>query len=157
MLYATPRLDVPVQTDLAALDQLCDELGARAGRAGPWLGSLRRQWRASSAESWIEIEGFSVPSDERLAVASGAELADSADENRMALACYVRAMDHVGVMAADEGFNWVDRVVLDLHFDACSSRRTRIRANTARRGSRSRALTADRPRISVPLPKRFAR
>ena len=37
----------------------------------------------------------------------------------MALACYVRAMDHVGVMAADEGFNWVDRVVLDLHFDAC--------------------------------------
>jgi Fic family protein len=28
-------------------------------------------------------------------------------------------MDHVGVMAADPGFEWVDRVVLDLHFDAC--------------------------------------
>ncbi len=119
MLYATPKLDAALQKDLAAFDQLCDELGARAGRAGPWLGSLRRQWRASSAESSIEIEGFSVPSDERLAIASGAELADSTDENRMALACYARAMDHVGVMAADEGFNWVDRVVLDLHFDAC--------------------------------------
>ena len=37
----------------------------------------------------------------------------------MALACYARAMDHVGVMAADEDFEWVERVVLDLHFDAC--------------------------------------
>lgn len=37
----------------------------------------------------------------------------------MALACYARAMDHVGVMAQDPSFRWVDRVILDLHFDAC--------------------------------------
>ncbi len=60
-----------------------------------------------------------MPSGERLAIASGAEPADPTDENRMALACYARAMDHVGVMAADEDFEWVERVVLDLHFDAC--------------------------------------
>lgn len=119
MIYATPQLDVPLGEDLAELDRLCDELGARAGGAGPWLGSLRRQWRASSAESSIEIEGFSVPSEERLALTSGAEPADPTDEDRMALASYARAMDHVGVMAADEGFEWVERVVLDLHFDAC--------------------------------------
>jgi len=120
VIYATPAPDTQLQNDLAAFDQVCDELGARSGGAGPWLGGLRRQWRASSAESSIEIEGFSVPNDERLAIASGAGPADPTDEDRMALACYARAMDHVGVMAADEGFEWVDRVVLDLHFDACS-------------------------------------
>jgi Fic family protein len=66
-----------------------------------------------------------VPSEERLAVASGARPAEPTDEDRMALACYSRAMDHVGVMAADEGFEWVDRVVLDLHFDACHFQKDR--------------------------------
>ena len=28
-------------------------------------------------------------------------------------------MEHVGVMATDPGFHWFDRVILDLHFDAC--------------------------------------
>ncbi len=37
----------------------------------------------------------------------------------MALACYARAMDHVGVMAGDPVFRWLDRVILDLHFDTC--------------------------------------
>ena len=37
----------------------------------------------------------------------------------MALSCYGRAMDHVGVMASDPAFRWLDRVILDLHFDAC--------------------------------------
>jgi DNA-binding transcriptional ArsR family regulator len=119
MLYSTPHLSDALRRDLAAFDRLADELGARARGAGPWLGSLRRQWRASSAESSIEIEGFSVPSEERVAIASGAEPPDPTDEDRMALSCYARAMDHVGVMAADEGFEWVERAVLDLQFDAC--------------------------------------
>jgi hypothetical protein len=28
-------------------------------------------------------------------------------------------MEHVGVMAGDPIFRWSDRVILDLHFDAC--------------------------------------
>lgn len=28
-------------------------------------------------------------------------------------------MDHVGTMVVDPSFRWVDRVILDLHFDAC--------------------------------------
>jgi len=28
-------------------------------------------------------------------------------------------MDHVGTMAADPAFRWLDRIVLDLHFDTC--------------------------------------
>jgi Fic family protein len=87
--------------------------------AGPWLGSLRRQWRASSAESSIEIEGFHVPQADMVAVASGEVVADPNDDDRMALSCYARAMDHVGVMSDDPLFEWVDRVILDLHFDAC--------------------------------------
>src|SRR5579875_2238716 len=116
MIYATPKPDASLRAQLAAFEQLRDELGAQARAAGPWLGSLRRQWRASCAESSIEIEGFRVPREETLAIASGAELLDPTDVDRMALSSYARAMDHVGVMAADE---WVERVVLDLHFDAC--------------------------------------
>ncbi len=94
-------------------------LGDQARSAGPWLGTLRRQMRASSAESSIEIEGYHVPEVERLALATGGRRPHPDDADRMALSCYGRAMDHVGVMAFDPAFRWLDRVILDLHFDAC--------------------------------------
>ncbi len=119
MIYRTPRPDAALQAELAEFNVLRDELAGQAGAAGRWLGALRRQWRAASAESSIEIEGFHVPEDEMLAVASGIESTDPTDEDRMALSCYARAMDHVGVMSEDPVFRWADRVVLDLHFDAC--------------------------------------
>ncbi len=119
MIFRTPPTSTALAHQLADLDELRKRLGDHAGIAGPWLGSLRRQWRASSAESSIEIEGFHVPANETIAVASGDEPLDPKDENRMALSCYARAMDHVGVMSDDPTFLWVERVVLDLHFDAC--------------------------------------
>ncbi len=119
MIYCTPQPDAALAHALATLDALRDELGGLAQVAGPWLGVLRRQWRASSAQSSIEIEGFHVSKADAIAVVGGAEPPDPADEDQLALACYARAMDHVGVMAADPRFEWVDRVVLDLHFDAC--------------------------------------
>jgi len=134
MIYATPTLDAALRQELAVFDRLRDDLGSKARLAGPWLGSLRRQWRTSSAESSIEIEGYSVPTDERLAITSGAEPADSTDEDRMALSSYTRAMDHVGVMATDEEFEWVERVLLDLHFDACFFQRDQNPGQYRRRG-----------------------
>lgn len=119
MLYATPPTSDALAARLHELDDLRARLGSQVGGAGPWLGSLRRQVRASAAESSIEIEGYRVPEDETLALASGAEVPDPDDENRMALSCYGHAMDHVGVMAGDPDFRWVDRVILDLHFDCC--------------------------------------
>lgn len=119
MIYGTPQPDAGLEEELAAFDALREKLGDQASIAGRWLGALRRQWRAASAESSIEIEGFHVPEDERLAIASGSEQSESTDEDRMALSCYARAMDHVSVMAGDPVFRWTDRVVLDLHFDAC--------------------------------------
>jgi Fic family protein len=119
VLFSTPVISKALTRQLAELDELRKRLGDEAGVAGPWLGNLRRQWRASSAESSIEIEGFHVPEDETVAVASGDEPPDPRDEDRMALSCYARAMDHVGVMSEDPVFRWVDRVILDLHFDAC--------------------------------------
>jgi Fic family protein len=83
------------------------------------MGSLRREVRANSIESSTSIEGFSVsPEEARDLVSRGVEAEDD-DENRQAVACYVRAMDHVGTMAIDPTFGWLDRVILDLHFDAC--------------------------------------
>ncbi len=119
MIYQTPAETDALLANLLEFDRLRDRLSTQAGVAGPWLGSLRRQWRASSAESSIEIEGFHVPPNEIVAIASGAEPSEPADDDRMALSSYARAMDHVGVMAADPEFEWVERVVLDLHFDAC--------------------------------------
>lgn len=84
-----------------------------------WMGSLRRQVRASSVESSTSIEGFSVSQEEALALTSGRLSAEPGNEDRQAVACYARAMDHVGMMAVDPTFRWLDRVILDLHFDAC--------------------------------------
>jgi Fic family protein len=119
MLFATPRPTKALERRLEELDDLRRQLGDQSAAGGRWLGSLRRQWRAASAESSIEIEGFQVPEEERVAVASGETVPDPSDEDRMALSCYGRAMDHVGVMSGDPVFRWVDRVILDLHFDAC--------------------------------------
>lgn len=119
MLFATPAIPKRLARQLREFDDLRRRLGDQADAAGRWLGSLRRQWRAASAESSIEIEGFRVPEDERAAVAAGETVPDPSDEDRMALSCYGRAMDHVGVMSGDPVFRWVERVILDLHFDAC--------------------------------------
>lgn len=119
VLFSTPPTTRALDRRLAEFDRLRAQLGDQAGSAGRWLGSLRRQWRAASAESSIEIEGFRVPEEERVAVAAGETVPDPGDEDRMALSCYGRAMDHVGVMSDDPVFRWVDRVILDLHFDAC--------------------------------------
>jgi Fic family protein len=86
---------------------------------GRWIGSLRRQVRATSVESSTSIEGFTVSPEEALALTSGRLSAEPGDEDRQAVACYSRAMDQVGTMAVDPGFRWLDRVVLDLHFSAC--------------------------------------
>lgn len=119
MIFRTPPISSVLGRRLGEFDEVRADIGDQAGIAGPWLGSLRRRWRASSAESSIEIEGFRVPTGAALAIASGDEVPDPTDEDRMALSSYAHAMDHVGVMADDLAFIWVERVILDLHFDAC--------------------------------------
>jgi Fic family protein len=123
MLYATPSMTPDVRKRLAELDRLRGALSRQVGEAGLWLGTLRRLARASSVESSTSIEGFHIPADEAVAIVSGRESPRPEDEDRLAVACYARAIDHVGVMAGDPGFRWLDRVVLDLHFDACSFQR----------------------------------
>ncbi|HXA54379.1 MAG TPA: Fic family protein [Solirubrobacteraceae bacterium] len=135
MIFKTPKSDRALRAQLAELDQLRERLGAGAGTAGRWLGSLRRQWRVASAESSIEIEGFRVPEAERVALVGGEQWPDPGDEHRMALACYARAMDHVGAMADDPTFGWNTRVVLDLHFDACWFQRDRDPGRYRRHGT----------------------
>lgn len=123
MLFATPPISGELEARLDELDQLRGELGLEAGRRVPWIGALRRQVRASSVEGSTSIEGFSLAPGEAVALVNSEEPVDPDDENRMAVACYARAMDHVGVMATDPAFHWLDRVILDLHFDACSFQR----------------------------------
>jgi Fic family protein len=119
MIFPSPLPNADLQAQLDRLDRLRRALGKEIGRPGLWMGPLRRAVRASSIEGSTSIEGYSVEPAEAIALVSGEQPTYDADENRMAVACYARAMDHVGVMAQDPEFQWSDRAILDLHFDAC--------------------------------------
>ncbi len=123
MISETPELGADLRSRLEQLDEIRATLGHETGRRVPWIGPLRRQVRASAFEGSTSIEGFSVAPGEAVALVGGEEPVDPGDESRMAVSCYARAMDHVGAMARDPGFRWLDRVILDLHFDACSFQR----------------------------------
>src|SRR4051812_36704027 len=153
MLYTTPAIPKALTRRLVEFDDLRGQLGDQAGAAGRWLGSLRRQWRAASAESSIEIEGFRVPAEERVAVAAGETVPDPSDEDRMALWSYARAMDHVGVMSDDPVFRWVDRVILDLHFDACYFQKDKDPGQYRRAGIEVTARGDGRPAYVGPPAK----
>jgi Fic family protein len=119
MLYETPRLTGNIEQRLVELDELRRQLGQQIGQGGLWLGTLRRLVQATSIVSSTSIEGFHVPTEDAVAIVIGEQSPSPDDENRLAVACYARAMEHVGVMAGDPSFHWNDRVILDLHFDAC--------------------------------------
>ncbi len=119
MIFSTPRLNRQLGQQLAKLDTLRQELGQKEGGKFRWMGTLRRLVKASAVEGSTSIEGFTVPEAEAVMLVSSGEAADSSDKNQLAVACYSRAMDHVSVLAADPSFRWLDRVILDLHFDAC--------------------------------------
>jgi hypothetical protein len=150
VLHATPAISRSLRRDLDKLDSIRLRLGHQVGAAGPWLGALRRHMRAASAESSIEIEGYHVPEDERLALATGGRRPDPGDADRTALFCYARAMDHVGVMSRDPAFRWLDRVILDLHFDACDFQRDKEPGLYRRRGIEVTSPTGGAPAFVGP-------
>src|SRR5690349_22369209 len=119
MIYAMPAIAGGLEARLHQLAGLRAQLGNEVNRPGAWMGSLRREVRASSIESSTSIEGYSVDPAEAIALTSGERVAENDDQNRLAVSSYARAMDHVGLMASDPHFTWSDRVILDLHFDAC--------------------------------------
>lgn len=119
MICTAPPIAGSLRARLDELKDLCDRLARQAGEPVRWMGSLRRHVRAASAAGSTSIEGFSVTPVEAAELVDRRAAAPGEDENRQAVACYARAMDHVGTMAADPTFRWLDRVILDLHFDAC--------------------------------------
>jgi Fic family protein len=123
VLFATPPPSDATADRLRELDDLRHRLGDATGVPGPWLGQLCRQVRASTVAGSVSIEGYTVPPGEAVGLVAGDEQPDPRDKHRMAVASYARAMDHVGTMASDPHFRWLDRVILDLHFDACAFQR----------------------------------
>lgn len=118
MLYATPDL-APHLEALAALEELRRRLGHEVSKATPWVGQLRRQARAATARSSTAIEGYHVSAEVAAAVVEGRLAA--ADRDQRAVAGYALATQHVAVLADDPSFRWSDRLLLDLHFEACAS------------------------------------
>lgn len=124
MIYKTPQSNLLAKR-LAHLDKLRARL--RRGSATPklWLGTLRRLAQASAVASSVAIEGYAVDEEEARAIVDGESAPAAGQEDQLAVAAYAHAFDHIGVLAADPVFAWSDRVILDLHFDACSFQRDR--------------------------------
>lgn len=123
MIYTVPKLNGTLRDQLAELESLRGDLERQGTKPTRWMGSLRRQARAAAAAGSTAIEGFSVTPEEANELVDRQAAGPEENENRQAVACYARAMDHVGTMAADPAFRWLDRVILDLHFDACGFQR----------------------------------
>ena len=119
MLLPTPPITSDLHVRLHELDELRQTLGQASHRPARWMGTLRRLLQASVVEGSTAIEGFHVSTEDALALLGGEEQPQPGEEDRLAVACYGRAMDHVATMAGDPVFRWLDRVILDLHFDAC--------------------------------------
>lgn len=119
MIFATPPIDDRLERRLDELAQLRERLGSKTDRPLRWIGTLRRLVRAEAVESSTSIEGFSVDPEDAVALVSGDARPSANDESQLAVASYGRAMRHVAAMAADPHFRWSERVLLDLHFDAC--------------------------------------
>jgi Fic family protein len=118
IVYTCDTLPDVVRGQLDELDHLAGRLGRDVAVPRPWVGTLRRQARAEAARSSIAIEGYPVGEADAVALLEGGSGRGSAPER--AFEGYAHAMHHVAVLAEDPSFTWVDRVVLDLHFDACA-------------------------------------
>lgn len=119
MIYRVPPTKGALGKRLDQLNRLRDQLDKQSGERLRWMGSLRREVRAASIAGSTSIEGFSVSPEEAVELSERRGAVTGDDENREAVACYARAMDHVGTLATDPSFRWSERVILDLHFDAC--------------------------------------
>jgi Fic family protein len=119
MIYRTPQPRGQLRRELDELNEMRAQLELRAGEPSRWMGSLRRQVRTASIVGSTSIEGFSVDPEEAAELVDRQAVGAEDSESRLAVASYAHAMDHVGSMALDPGFRWLDRVILDLHFDAC--------------------------------------
>jgi Fic family protein len=120
MLFATPPSSSDLARDLQELDDLRKRLTRETQAPSPWMGALRRMVRASTVAQSTGIEGFHVTDKDAVALVDGAAHASPGEVDRLAVECYARAMSHVGAMADDPSFHWVDQIILALHFDACS-------------------------------------
>lgn len=116
-LFETPKITTEIRELIDEADRLRGRVGASVAVPGGWVSVLRRNAEAAAYASSTEIEGFHVAAERVVPVAGGASPGSTGEQ---ALASYAHAMRHVGAMAADPGFQWSSRVLLDLHFDACS-------------------------------------
>jgi hypothetical protein len=119
VIYAVPKLSKRTTDDLARLDAMRAQLGEQTRRSVRGMARLRRSFQAEAAAGSVGIEGFRVTPNDALSIVERVDEVPAGDDNRAALACYARAMDHATAMCADPAFRWTDRVILDLQFDVC--------------------------------------
>lgn len=116
-LYATPEINADRRQKLSAIDDARADLGRRIVPTEKWVSAMRRASQASAYSSSTRIEGYDTPPERAVELLGDATASGT---NELAFSAYARAMQHVGVLAQDEEFEWSRRLVLDLHFDVCA-------------------------------------
>ena len=126
LIVYTPAHDLRDATDNPALQEQLDELAklraaldSEVKTRSRWMGSLRREVRASSIESSTSIEGFSVSPEEALVLANDRDVGRPRPGESSGGRLLRPGDGPRGTMGIDPSFRWDDRVILDLHFDAC--------------------------------------
>ena len=117
-MFRTPLLS-DFAADLAKLDRLQRELGERVALETPWVRRFRARARTAAVSASLALDGVRVRLDASEALEGGRGAAG--DEDQRVVASTALALRHVGVLAGDPALRWTDRLLLDLHFEACSS------------------------------------
>lgn len=116
-LYRTPDITAERREKLAAIAEARVSLGGRVVESEKWAKLIRRSSQAAAYASSTAIEGFSTTPERAVELLGDAQ---PVNEDDLAFTGYARAMQHVGVVAAERDFEWSRRLLLDLHFDLCS-------------------------------------
>lgn len=114
-----------IRDSVRELDSLKSRLSRGLSQPRPWTLPLRRQQQAESWASSVGIEGFEIEPERAALLTETRSEPTAGSDNEAAFVCYSQAMEHVTVLARDPRFRWLDRVVLDLHFEACRFQRDR--------------------------------
>jgi len=118
MLYSTPRL-FRYEGLLRELTDLHARLTSFTFEPRPWIPRFRRRAHTAGARSSALLEGYRVDSSVAQAISEGRAPATTRAER--AVAGCALAMQHVALLADDPSFAWSARLLLDLHFESCSS------------------------------------
>jgi len=105
----------PFDIALAEIDELREQLDARAPLPLDWEGQLRRDLEASAVQASVELEGIAVTVEEVRRILAGDVPKRVTSEDAALVAGYREAMRYVQSRADDRVFRWSSELLKAIH------------------------------------------